>query len=133
MVYRFKDNKKCRCHYEDDGTPHPIGGYYPELIEIGTDSDYWEYSACHELAHALGTGLKKHFSVERNVELFRRELFTWRLAKSYCKPKYINDERAIRCLKTYAGGLDYNINWDRLRIIPVNTNQHLHRRLREIK
>lgn len=131
MVFEFTDNRGCRCHYADIPEQSPADGYYPELIEVDTNSSNWEYSCCHEIAHALGTELKKNWATERSIDLFRRELFTWRLAKSYCKPRYIDDEYSIRCLKSYARRLGYNINWDKLRIIPVNTNKYLHRRLKK--
>ena len=126
MKYEFTEKTLCTTSYETEGTLDY--SYYPIKITIGK-KEVWRYSFCHELGHALTTKLKRDAYIETTRELFKRELVCWRLAKSYCKGKYIDDKTIIGYLKNYARQANLNINWDKMKIIPVNTNKYLSERL----
>lgn len=86
---------------------YPRGGLdydTPISIEIDNLKYCWEMSFCHELAHAILSAQRPKINL--GICRFRWELLAWRLAKTFCKPKYWNEQEAIRKLLTY--GMDIN-------------------------
>lgn len=130
--FDFKDDTDLRIKYKcsDD----IIREIIPERIEIETktEEEYPTYLA-HEVAHVLTwilfPKLAKHGKAD--VELFREEMITWRIARSFCKPKLWNEHQALLSLKAYAHEFKRNvkgkiiyydklfpIDWGKVKIIP---------------
>ena len=81
----------------------------------------WRMHFVHELGHVLDQRLdldeRSRLSVSEGM--LRSEVRAWRIARSFCKEKYWDNDEAIRCLESYANRLDININWDKFKIIPL--------------
>lgn len=77
---------------------------YPQYLQINYSSSCWQQEFCHELGHILLATLGR-FSLEKYKNnpryKIRIEMLAHRLGKSFCKPKYWNDQISIRCLQNY--------------------------------
>jgi len=104
----YADNKKLKDEY------------IPIQLVLDQKKFCWEMSFCHELGHALSSKMDDFYNNE-----FKEELRAWRLAKSFCKPKYWNEQEAIKMLLTYRYNAPAWLSTDKLRIIPLNTNKWL--------
>ena len=51
--------------------------------------------------------------------IIRNEILAWRFAKAICKPKYWNEQEAVKSIMTYCKSLMLDINEKRLRILPL--------------
>jgi len=92
---------------------------YPILIiKVNKAFKFWQMRWCHELGHCyfIDKTLARKVTVS---QIIRWEVMAWRLAKSFCKPKFWNDKEVIQSLKTYKP-YNYMINWKKFRIIPLN-------------
>jgi hypothetical protein len=106
--------------------------YIPQEICLAKNN-HLPMAACHELSHILIADrfkLKETFlyhddlrriSQQIALKTFCNELTAWRLAKSFCKPRYWDERRAVRCVKSYAGAFSrlLKIHWNKLRICPL--------------
>jgi ribosomal protein S27AE len=83
-------------------------------IENGRDTPFWEMHLCHEIAHALlmyvGIDSEERAAVKERTPLQNEEkivatlyieALAWKLAKSFCHPKFWDDEEAVECLNSY--------------------------------
>jgi hypothetical protein len=92
-----------------------------EVIELGVGTKFPEMSLCHELGHLF---LTKRFAFEeyknRQRLTVREEVMCWRLAKSYCKKHFWNEEYAKDCLSGYFKSCEVYVNLKKLKIIELN-------------
>lgn len=86
-------------------------GFVPTHIVMGTSSNN-KMSLAHEIGHILTA---KYVTLDcTGMEYFRVELKAWRVAKSFIKPKYWDENYAISCLATYCVR---KTNWKKFKII----------------
>lgn len=99
-------------------------GYKAVSIEIGMKAPLnWQMSLAHEMGHLLSIKyVDTYRSFFRQKYNFRREVMAWRIAKSIIKSRYWSEDIAINGLYQHAkfSGMLYNINWVKLKIIPLN-------------
>jgi len=72
---------------------------------------------CHEIGHIL-----LGWSRSGGIGQIRCELLAWRIAKTFCKDEYWNEDEAIGCLQTYFDYHRYNHDASKLKIIPLKNN-----------
>ena len=96
--------------------------YAEEIIIDKNDPHSWRMAFCHELGHVLS--LKRIESQEwfdeYDIENLRDEIIAWRLAKSFCKPKYWKEEQAVSAIKKWAEFTGIKVNWEKFKLIPLN-------------
>jgi len=98
--------------------------WYATAMLIDKSRDGWETEYTHEIAHLLLCKKTKCQDYEFGpaIHKFRIELMANRVAKSFCKDKYWNEENVFLALWLHAAeaGINYKIRWDRMKIIPLN-------------
>jgi hypothetical protein len=118
-------------------------GWRATEIRVSVGDSYSEIAYCHEIGHILTAHRFKFAEFEARelldtdiarktnlipaglmrslaVKLFRSEVIAWRVAKTFCKEKYWDDEVAISSLKTFEDTKDLpQIHWEKLKIIPL--------------
>lgn len=118
MYIQYDNTWDESCLYHNWGGQ--TGDAHYAYMTVGTATPYWRMGLCHEIAHCLCSTLEKYHETKY---VLRREIIAWRISKSFCKAKYWNEERAKKGLKSYAKNWGIKVNWDKLRIIPLNTNR----------
>jgi hypothetical protein len=68
-------------------------------ININRNNERIEMALCHEIAHLLLC--RQDDGDEDGLPVLRAEIKAWRLAKSFCKPQYWSDSRAIENIESY--------------------------------
>jgi len=96
-------------------------------IVIDLDSKAWRMDYCHDVAHLLTLHLlNSNEYIDVSLKTMRIELTAWRIAKSYCKKRYWNEEESMKSLLTYIDDMPRQrqfINVSKLKkigIIPLN-------------
>lgn len=89
-------------------------------IIINKNSRNWQLELCHELGHVLLSSRFYSLYISAKMDVIREEVMAWRLAKSYCKPKFWDDTLARLYLKTYFDNFKIKINWNKFKFIPLN-------------
>ena len=78
--------------------------YRIEYIQWGQDHKTPEMALAHEIAHILIIIKRKRIvnpETDTDTRVIREELMAWRLAKTFCKRKYWDDEQALKSFLTY--------------------------------
>jgi len=109
------------------GTFKTKDGEVAKEIIVNLDSKAWQMEYCHDVAHILTLHLlDSNEYIDVSLKTIRTEVTTWRLAKSYCKKKYWNEQEAMKSLLTYIDDMPrqrQSVSVSKLRkigIIPLN-------------
>ena len=92
--------------------------YGAEEMVINKSDPKWELAFCHELGHVLDHLLKPN-TCSSSVEKFRQEVRAWRIAKTFCKDKYWDEDDAIYTIRVWAEFVGIKVNWDKFKVVPL--------------
>ena len=110
------------------------GRFYGLLSERGGKAknrviEYTNHlSLGHELAHAIREVTRQALAYKTGEEKYIDETETWRLAKTFVKPKYWNDKEAQECLDGYYLTYGYELSCKRAIVSEMPETQKRRRR-----
>jgi len=95
------------------------GKYRAKEIVVNKSDPHWKMAFCHELGHALDHTIKGRGIFDPPIIELRAEIKAWRIAKTFCKDKYWDEDDAIYTIRVWAEFVEIKVNWDKFKVVPL--------------
>lgn len=100
-------------------------GFQYYRLCVDKNSQYRAMFCCHELGHVLLCRTER-VGKRDPLSIVKSEIMAWRLAMSFCQPRYWNEQEAKESIRAHFEGLDnwleicQKVGFENLKITPVN-------------